>query len=100
MPKEPVVAVKLRPGVRSLTSVVSVLHARAARVAALEYSVRSAEACLLVRCAMSDDEVDLLARQLGRCVDVLAASIHTPSYPSTASVGSVCRNEGESCSLT
>jgi hypothetical protein len=75
MSKEAVVALQLRPGVHALTSVLSVLHARATQVAGLVYSIDGGEACLLVRCAMTDDEAIRLTHQLDRRVDVLSAAL-------------------------
>jgi hypothetical protein len=75
MSQDAVLAVSLRPGVRSLTNVMSVLHARAADVTALNYSRRAGEACMTVRCSLTVGEADLLVRQLARRIDVLSAAV-------------------------
>lgn len=75
MSQDAVLAVRLLPGVRPLTDVVSVLHARAADIAALDYIRHAGEASLTVRCSLTDTEANLLARQLDRRIDVLSASV-------------------------
>jgi hypothetical protein len=75
MSQDAVLAVSLRPGVRPLTSVISVLHVRAVDVATLTYSRRGGRARLTVRCSMTDGDADLLARQLARRIDVLSAAV-------------------------
>ena len=78
MLQDPVLALTLRPGVRSLTSVISVLHARAADVTGLDYSRCADAASLTLRCSMSEAEAELLVRQLARRIDVLSAVVQTP----------------------
>lgn len=63
--------VDLRPGTAALTGVLSVLHARAAVVEALDYSVRDGAASIRLSVTMSADAASRLAAQLARRVDVL-----------------------------
>lgn len=73
-------AVHLRPGVRSLASLVSVLHARRVDLAELAYAVDDDRARVMLRCVGSQDQVVRLARQLDRCVDVLSADVVTGGH--------------------
>lgn len=63
--------VSLQPGVRALASVVSVLHARGADVAAMTYCIGSGRASLRIGLNTSTGEAHLLARQIQRRVDVI-----------------------------
>ena len=69
------VEVDLRSGVRALASVLSVLHARGARIADLTYRSGEGGAALDITVDGSAGEVDLLVRQLLRRVDVVDAHI-------------------------
>jgi acetolactate synthase regulatory subunit len=62
----------LRPGVRALSSVVSVLHARAADVCSVVYGAHAGGATLTVGLDAAAPEADLLVRQLERRVDVVS----------------------------
>jgi hypothetical protein len=70
--------VRLRPGVRPLIGVVSVLHARAADVTGMAYRVRSGRARLLLSINASSTDAELLARQLRRRVDVVEVRLREP----------------------
>jgi hypothetical protein len=80
-----VLRLTLRPGVRPLSSVLSVLHARQTPVGELAYSTRWGTASLMVRIGVELQDAELLARQLDRRVDVLSvvarseSSSHTPA---------------------
>ena len=87
MPSVPVV-VDLRPGVRALTSVISVLHARAADVTAISYAAGEGHAALGFSVDAMPAQVRLLVRQLERRVDVLAVRLGDVVVPD---------NEDQSC---
>jgi hypothetical protein len=70
--------VRLRPGVCPLIGVVSVLHARAADVAGMTYSVRSGRARMLLSINGSSTDAELLARQIQRRVDVVEVRLREP----------------------
>lgn len=88
-------SVVLRPGVRALTSVVSVLHARAASIDSLDYALQRGQASLCVRGEMTSEEAHLLARQLERRVDVLSAHPRLSSDDSAARRAETCRGAGQ-----
>lgn len=70
--------VSLRPGVRALSGVLSVLHSRAAEVAGMSYCIRSGQGSLLIRLDASSAQAELLARQIRRRVDVVDVRLREP----------------------
>ena len=74
MPSVPV-EVDLRSGVRALAAVISVLHARAAEVTAISYAAGEGCAVMGISVDAQPPQVQLLARQLERRVDVLAVRL-------------------------
>lgn len=68
-------AVELRPGVHALIGVVTVLHARGARIDAIAYATEGGKASMLVDVSGSLEDTERLAFQIDRRVDVLAVSV-------------------------
>lgn len=70
--------VSLRPGIRALTTVMSVLHSRSTDIAGMSYCIRSGQASLLIRLDTGPADGELLARQIQRCVDVIDVRLRQP----------------------
>lgn len=67
--------VHLRPGVAALQGVLAVLHARAASIAELAYTVHADAARMEIRLLGSPEQSRRLASQVDRRVDVLATRL-------------------------
>lgn len=74
---------RLRPGTRPLTAVLSTLHTRNATVLSLSYAVLGNEACVVVECHAGQADIERLAAQLNRRVDVLSISTSSRPAPTT-----------------
>lgn len=69
---------RVLPGVRALASVMAVLHARAADVTGMTYDPQSDHAALAISVNGAAADVQRLALQIQRRVDVVDVSVHEP----------------------
>ncbi|GAC1611781.1 MAG: hypothetical protein NVS3B26_28060 [Mycobacteriales bacterium] len=72
-----VFVVQLRPGLAALSGVVAVLHARAADISGMSYTVRGAVASLSLESRIAAADADRLVLQLDRRVDVLDVAVRS-----------------------